>query len=185
MVEWVAVIGGALVVALLIRTFLFANFWIPSASMEPTLMGHPGRHDRVVVNKLSYKLHDVRRGDIVVFAKPPGEADSTAGGQQVKDFIKRVIALPGERVTIQAGAVYVDGKRLAEPYLPAGTVTDGRICGFDIIDYRVPKGTVFVMGDNRSNSRDSRCFASRAIKKSSIVGRAFLRIWPLSDFGGI
>jgi signal peptidase I len=178
-VEWVAVIGGALVIALLIRTYLFANFWIPSASMRPTLM----EQDRVVVNKLSYKIHDVHRGDIIVFEKPPGEPEVTANGRPVKDLIKRVIGLPGEKITIKSNHVFINGRQLAEPYLPAGTTTDGRTCGTDIRNYQIPAKSIFVMGDNRGDSRDSRCFTHHAVSESLIVGRAFARIWPVSKIG--
>lgn len=175
------VIGGALLVAVVIRTFVFTTFWIPSASMEPTLMGE-GRRDRVVVNRLSYKAHDVNRGDIVVFANPPGEPSIAVGGRAVKELIKRVVALEGETVELRDGRVYVDGKRLDESYLPDGTRTEP-IC--NQTRFEVPEDSVFVMGDNRANSRDARCFAAHSIEESSIVGRAFVRIWPLSEIGGL
>jgi signal peptidase I len=178
-VEWVAVIAGALLIALLIRTYLFANFWIPSASMHPTLV----EQDRVVVNKLSYKIHPVGRGDIVVFKKPAGLPTDEANGRPVKDLIKRVIGLPGEKMTIKSNHVYINGRQLDEPYLPPGTTTDGRSCGTEFRNYQIPAGSVFVMGDNRTNSQDSRCFTHHAVSEKSIVGRAFFRIWPLSKFG--
>jgi signal peptidase I len=106
--EWILVIGGALVVALLIRTFLFQAYEIPSPSMVDTL----NVGDRVLVNKLSYKLHDVHRGDVVVFKRPPGEPDP-----QIKDLIKRVIGLPGETLVFRDCRVFVDGKALVEPYV--------------------------------------------------------------------
>src|ERR1700709_896263 len=89
MLEWIGVIVGALVVAFVIRTFLFGAYVIPTGSMEPTL--HASPKDRVLVNKLSYHLHDIHRGDVVVFKRPPGESDKT-----IDDLIKRVVALPGE-----------------------------------------------------------------------------------------
>jgi signal peptidase I len=177
-VEWVVVLVVALVVALVIRTFLFATFWIPSASMQPTLV----EQDRVVVNKLSYRLHDVNRGDVIVFERPPGEAVITENGREVKDLIKRVVALEGETVTVRDGDVFVDGRLLDEPYLPDGTVTPNT-CGFTTTT--VPENAVFVLGDNRSNSSDARCFAEHAVAESSIVGRAFVRIWPFSNLGGL
>jgi signal peptidase I len=165
-VEWALVIGGALVVALLIRTFLLAAFYIPSPSMVPTLE----EGDRVLVNKLSYKLHDVNRGDIVVFERPESEPD-----QGIEDYIKRVIALPGEVVEGRQGQVIVNGRQLEEPYLPDGAQTS------DFGPETVPSGRVWVMGDNREVSVDSRRFG--AIPTSKIVGRAFVRIWPLSHLG--
>ena len=112
--EWGAVIVGALIAALIIKTFLFQAFYIPSGSMEDTLQVG----DRVLVNKLSYQFGDIDRGDIVVFHKP-----ETAGESDVDDFIKRVIALPGETISAADGVVYIDGRPLAEPYLEPGVVT--------------------------------------------------------------
>ena len=164
--EWVGVIVGALLVALLIKTFLLQAFYIPSRSMEPTLrIG-----DRVLVNKLSYKVHDINRGDIVVFERPKDEPPDA-----IKDLIKRVIGLPGETVSTQNGQVYIDGRPLDEPYLPAGTVTD------NLPPTKVPDDEVFVMGDNRGDSRDSRYFGP--IDEGLIVGRAFVRIWPVTHLG--
>lgn len=180
-VEWVAVIAGAVVVALLVRTFLFTTFWIPTGSMEPTLMGSP-RKDRVIVNRLSYKLHDVNRGDIVVFDVPDGEPVMSVEGQQVNELIKRVVGLPGETVTLRDGRVYIDGTLLEEDYLPDGTRTEAS-CG--VSTFEIPEGHVFVMGDNRGGSRDARCWRDPALDEDAIVGRAFFRIWPLSVLGGI
>jgi signal peptidase I len=165
-VEWIAVIGGALVVALVIKTFLFQAFYIPSASMDPTLKVG----DRVLVNKLSYKLHDVNRGDLVVFERPPNEPES-----EIKDLIKRVIALPGENVEGRDGRIFIDGEPLPEDYLPDGVFTT------DFGPQFVPEDSVFVMGDNRTDSRDSRVFG--AISVDLIVGRAFVRVFPLGDLG--
>ncbi|MDQ1521577.1 MAG: signal peptidase [Actinomycetota bacterium] len=161
-IEWVLLIGAALVIALVIKTFLFQAFYIPSESMVPTLKVH----DRVLVNKLSYKLHPVHRSDIVVFTKPKGELSN------IKDLVKRVVALPGETVEGRDGHVYVDGKRLDEPYLPPGITTQA------FPARPIPSNAVWVMGDNRGQSEDSRVFGP--ILKSSIVGRVFVRIWPLT-----
>lgn len=167
-VEWTVLIGSALVIALLIQRFAFQPFWIPSASMYPTLQ----EGDRVIVNKLSYKLHDVHRGDIVVFEAPPGE-----GSPSIKDFVKRVVGLPGDEVDVHDGHVYIDGEQLPENYLPEGTITTP---GAQELPMEVPAGSVFVMGDNRSDSRDSREFGP--IPESSVVGRVFVRLWPLNRF---
>jgi signal peptidase I len=164
-VEWVLLIGAALVIALLIKTFLVQAFYIPSESMVPTLKVN----DRVLVNKLSYKMHGIHRGDIVVFTKPPNETS------QIKDLIKRVIALPGDTVAGQTGHVYINGRQLTEPYLPAGITTD------NFGPVKIPPGDIWVMGDNRPDSQDSRFFGP--IRESSVVGRAFVRIWPLSRIG--
>jgi len=163
-IEWIAIVAGAFIVAFLIKTFLLQAFFIPSASMEPTL----SVGDRVLVNKLSYDLHDVNRGDLIVFERPPGESAA-----EVKDLIKRVIAVAGETIETRDGVVYIDGRRLREPYLVNGTVTGA------ISETRVPEGHVFVMGDNRGDSRDSRSFG--AIDESLIIGRAFIRVWPVGN----
>ncbi|MEO7836096.1 MAG: signal peptidase I [Acidimicrobiales bacterium] len=163
--EWVAIVGGALLAALVIKTFLFQAFFIPSESMLPTLE----KQDRVLVNKLSYRLHKVNRGDVLVFERPPNEAGV------IRDLIKRVVALPGETVEGKNGRIYIDGEALREPYLPRATTTS------TFGPETIPTDHIWVMGDNRSNSSDSRVFGS--IPTSSIVGRAFVRVWPLNALG--
>jgi signal peptidase I len=163
-VEWVLVIGGALLLALIIRTFLIAAFYIPSGSMLDTLH----KNDRVLVNKLSYKLHDVHRGDVIVFERPPAELDTS-----INDLIKRVIGLPGETIEVRDCKVIVDGRFLEEPYIDRPWT---RTCTFGPIT--VPDGQVFVMGDNRDDSEDGRVFGP--IDEDLIVGRAFVLIWPLT-----
>jgi signal peptidase I len=179
-IEWTVLIVAALVIAFLIKTFLFQAFYIPSESMVPTLKVG----DRVLVNKLSYDLHDVHRGDIVVFKAPP---QAEAGN--IKDLVKRVIGLPGDVVEARDGTgaicdtedltkqchVYVNDRRLGEPYLPAGTTT------VNLPQTTVPAGHLFMMGDNRSASRDSRYFGT--IAKSAVIGRVFVRIWPPKSIG--
>ena len=165
-IEWTVLLGTALVIALLIRTFLVQPFYIPTESMYPTLK----KNDRVLVNKLSYRMHDVHRGDVVVFNAPEGEQ---TGG--IKDLIKRVIGLPGDSVEGRDGHVYVDGHLLEEPYLRDSVITT------DFGPQEIPAGSIWVMGDNRTQSRDSRFFGP--IKESSIVGRAFVRLWPPSRLG--
>ena len=174
-IEWGSVIVGALILAVLVRTFLFGAYYIPSPSMEPTL----SIGDRIVVNKVSYRLHDVNRGDLVVFA-PTGMA-ATEG---IDDLIKRVIGLPGETVTVVDGRVLIDGGMLVEPYLADPHSTNDLVAVPWCLDgglakCTVPAGHVFVMGDNRSNSRDSRIFGP--VPLDSIAGRAFVRFWPLGS----
>ncbi|MGH9227729.1 MAG: signal peptidase I [Acidimicrobiales bacterium] len=167
--EWLGVIGGGIAIALLVEAFLIQAFWIPSPSMEHTLdVG-----DRVLVNKLSYKLHDVHRGDVVVFERPPGA--STGEDGEIKDLIKRVIAVGGDTIEAREGAVYVNGELIDEDYLEPGTPTD------NLPLTTIPDGRVFVMGDNRTNSEDSRIFGP--IDEDDIVGRAFLRVLPITDIG--
>jgi signal peptidase I len=183
--EWGILIVVAIVIAIVIKTFLFQAFYIPSASMVPTLeVG-----DRVLVNKLSYDFHDVHRGDIVVFAAEPNVRWHRAG---IDDLVKRVIALPGETITqCETDRVCIDGRLLNESYLPK---VNGQVipttnmssipgCAADSPPNgcKVPAGDVFVMGDNRTNSQDAR--ANGPIKESSIVGRVFLRIWPPGRIG--
>ena len=162
-VEWVVIVAAALLAALLIKTFLLQAFYIPSDSMNPTLV----QRDRVLVNKLSYHFHDVHRGDIVVFKRPPGETDP-----KIKDLIKRVIALPGDTVEGRDGQIFIDGRTLKAPYLAKSSPMS------DFPARTIPKGHYWVMGDNRGNSKDSRAFGP--IAKSLIVGRAFIRVWPIS-----
>ncbi|MDQ3978373.1 MAG: signal peptidase I [Actinomycetota bacterium] len=162
-VEWVVIIAGALLVAFLVKTFLVQAFYIPSGSMLPTLE----EQDRVLVNKLSYDLHGVNRGDIVVFESPQADGE-------IKDLIKRVIALPGETIEARDGRVLVDGQPLQESYLGPGITTG------PLEPHTVPPGHYFVMGDNRGNSKDSRFFGP--IPESLIVGRAFVKVWPITHF---
>jgi signal peptidase I len=167
--EWLGVIGGGIAIALLVEAFLIQAFWIPSPSMEPTLdVG-----DRVLVNKLSYKLHDVNRGDVVVFERPPGA--STGENGEIKDLIKRVVAVGGDTIEAKEGDVYVNGERIDEDYLEPGTPTD------NLPLTTIADGRVFVMGDNRTNSEDSRIFG--AIDEDAIVGRAFIRVLPITNIG--
>jgi signal peptidase I len=176
-VEWIVLIGGALLIALIVKTFLFQAFYIPSDSMVPTLK----TNDRVIVNKLSYKLHSVHRGDIVVFKTPKGP-DGNPIDPTIKDLVKRVIGLPGDVVSAKDGKILVNGKVLKESYLPAGTISD--CSGFAAQCFPtgpIPADHYWVMGDNRTQSRDSRYFG--AITKSEIVGRVFVRIWPLTRLG--
>ncbi|HVF15129.1 MAG TPA: signal peptidase I [Acidimicrobiales bacterium] len=161
--EWVVVIVSALLVAFLIKTFLLQAFYIPSPSMTPTL--HVD--DRVLVNKLSYDLHGVDRGDIVVFKSPQQGPE--------KDLIKRVVGLPGDVVEGRDGHVVVNGKELEESYLPDGVQTTN----FDPVT--IGANHYWMMGDNRANSSDSRVFGP--IEESRIIGRAFVKVWPIGSFG--
>ena len=181
--RWIVELAGVVVVAILVavvlRTFVVATYSIPSGSMEPTLQVG----DRIVVNKLSYHLHGVDRGNIVVFTTPPNE---DCAGPPVADLVKRVIGLPGESISLKDGSVYIDGRLLPEPFLPPDVRTD-TYPGPSNNDfalhhaYRIPAGDVFVLGDNRPESCDSRYWGP--IRESSIVGKVDLRIWPLSRIG--
>lgn len=176
--------------ALLIKSFLIQAFYIPSESMVPTL----NIGDRVLVNKVVYKIRDPRRGEVIVFAGENRGAPRTfwqrvrdtltsgLGGKQgpEQDYIKRIIGLPGETVQIDAGRVTItkaDGSTLTldEPYL--AEQKDTQSYG----PYTVPAKSYFVMGDNRANSSDSRSSLG-FIEENEIIGRAFVRIWPLRRF---
>ncbi len=171
--EWLAVLAGALVVALLVQAFLFKAFYIPSESMEPTL--HVG--DRVLVNRFSYDLDDVDRGDIVVFERP-----ESWGSADVDDLIKRVIGLPGEEITFEDNQVHVDGEAIEEPWLPDGTRQDRP---WEACDPSCELGPdeIFVLGDNRDNSEASNRHGPLDFDR--VIGHAIIRVWPLGDFGGI
>ncbi|MGI8984965.1 MAG: signal peptidase I [Acidimicrobiales bacterium] len=181
--ELALLVVTALVIAVVVKSFVAQAFYIPSGSMLPQLR----INDRVVVSKVSYRLHDPRRGDIVVF-DAPGDVDEGDGSAlpvrvvrsivqsiglaapSTDEYIKRVVALPGERVEAHGGRVLVEGRELVEPYLPGGTSTS------DFSAVVVPPGTVWVMGDNRANSADSRVFGP--VPRSTVVGRAVARVWP-------
>jgi signal peptidase I len=176
---------GALIVAVLVKSFLIQVFWIPSGSMEETLQ----IGDRVIVNKLSYRIGDPGRGDVIVFEPETFEHESVATkvsrnllesvGLRTpqSDLIKRVIGLPGETVEIHDNHVYVDGNPIDEPYLADGLVMR------DQGPWEVPASHYFVMGDNRNSSNDSRVFG--AIARDRIVGRAFSVVWPPSRWSGL
>jgi signal peptidase I len=180
-VELVGVVIVAILVAVLLRTFVVATYSIPSGSMEPTLQVG----DRIVVDKLSYHLHGVDRTNIVVFSTPPNE---NCAGPPVADLVKRVIGLPGETISLQDGSVYINGRLLPEPFLPPAIRTDTypgpSNNGYALHHpYRIPAGEVFVMGDNRPESCDSRYWGP--IRESTIVGKVDMRIWPMSRIGFI
>ena len=169
------VFAAATLITLVVQLTTAQVYAIPSASMTPTLeVG-----DRVLVNKWAYRFGDPRRGDIVVFTRPKG-------AENVDDhLIKRVIAQPGETVTITDNHVLVDGIALDEPYLAQGTLTQpvgDHLCTPEA-PCIVPAGHLWVMGDNRNDSVDSRYFD--AIPISSVVGQAVFRVWPVGRFGSL
>jgi len=172
--DWIIVLVVALVVALGIRTYVLQQFYISGPSMETTLY----QPNRVLVNKLSYRLHEVNRGDVVVFDRV------TSNGETIQhdDLIKRVIGLAGEKISISKCVVYVNKVALKEPYLDSrDTEQDDLIerCRQpEMAEVVVPARQVFVLGDNRPQSMDSRMFG--AVDKNRIVGRAFVVLWPLS-----
>ena len=172
--DWVIVLVVALVVALGIRTYVLQQFYISGPSMETTLY----QPNRVLVNKLSYRLHDVKRGDVGVFDRVTSNGESI----QHDDLIKRVIGLPGEKISISKCVVYVNKVALKEPYLDSRDTEqedlNERCRQPEMAELVVPAKQVFVLGDNRPQSMDSRMFGS--VDKNRIVGRAFVVLWPLS-----
>jgi signal peptidase I len=183
LVELAILVVLALVASLLVRSHVAQVFSIPSSSMEPQLL--PG--DRVLVSRTAYRLHDANRGDIIVFDAPSSipvdqpllegiakDALESVGLREPgeDELIKRVVGLPGETISAREGQVVVDGHRVVEPYLPDGVTTD------DFGPVEVPAGHVFVLGDNRGSSADSRVIGPVAV--GTIVGRAVARIWPPS-----
>jgi signal peptidase I len=182
--EDIALVAVAIAVAVVVRALVAQAYYIPSASMVPQLH----IDDRVVVSRTAYHLHPPRRGDIVVFKAPPSlDTGRSGSGNPLSSFfrslgsalgviedqtvlIKRVIALPGETVSAHGGHVYVGQDVVVEPYLPPGVITS------DFGPVKVPPGEIWVMGDNRGNSEDSRFFG--AIPVHTVIGRAIWKVWP-------
>ena len=173
----------AIIVTLVVKAVLAQAFYIPSESMEPQLR----ERDRVIVSRTAYRLHDPHRGDIIVFPSPavPAEDEGLVEGlvhdvlESValrdpgdRELIKRVVGLPGEMIEGRDGGVLINGRPLVEPYLSADVVTSA------FGPLQVPAGHVFVMGDNRTNSHDSRFGDIGFIDVDTIVGRAIARVWP-------
>jgi signal peptidase I len=175
-VEYIVLAVVAVAVALLIQAFLVKPYRIPSASMEDTLL----IGDRVLVDRISWRFTQPARGDIVVFHSP------IAGPV----LIKRIIGLPGDEISLNGGSVYINGKRLSEPYVrrvngqqePSQPFSNGLPWSLQA-PYKVPAGSYFLMGDNRTDSGDSREFGP--IKRGRFVGRAFARYWPPGRIGGL
>ncbi|MGQ0670659.1 MAG: signal peptidase I [Actinomycetota bacterium] len=178
----------SLLMALLLKTFLVQAFFIPSGSMVPTLE----TGDRVLVNKVVYHLRDIHRGDVIVFRDPTPEDASNRNAIEAflhwlteglgftqpedEDFIKRVIGLPGETLQARGGVVYVNGEPIDEPYLAPSTRTE------DFGPVAVPADSMFMMGDNRGSSIDSRGSLG-FVPMDKVVGEAFVIMWPPSRLG--
>jgi signal peptidase I len=159
------VVIPAILLFLLINTFFIESRFVPTPSMVPTI----GTRDWFLSNKTAYWFQLPQRGQIIVFA-PPQRL------HMKEDFVKRIIGLPGETIQVTKGVVYIDGKALAEPY-----ITADRAPIQDFGPYRVPEGQLFMMGDNRNNSADSREWGPLPLE--NIKGRAWWRYWPLERMG--
>lgn len=191
------VLVGALILSVLVRTFLVQAFYVPSQSMENTLMPN----DRIIASKITTRFSGVGRGEVVVFKDPGGWLPPTAVSRSPistafefigllpsssgDDLVKRVIGIAGDHVMCcnAAGQIVLNGVGLQEPYLKAGAGTDQ--VPFDIV---VPPNSVFVMGDNRSQSADSRFHMSTnegAVPLDAVVGRVLLKVWPIDSFGTV
>ena len=178
-VDWIVTIVGAVAIVLAIKAWVVNPYRIPSSSMEPTLhcarpaAGCESRFsDRVLANRFIYRFRDPRRGEVVVFETPPrARVECGAGGT----FVKRIVGLPGETVQVRlrrgSAYVFIDGRRLDEPYLEQ----DRRDIGPEE-RFRVPQNHYFVMGDNRSQSCDSRVWGS--VPESNLIGPVFMTYWP-------
>jgi len=174
--EYVILAVVAIAMALLIQAFLVKPYRIPSESMENTLL----IGDRVLVDRISWRFSEPERGDIVVF-HPPGPGPV---------LIKRIVGMPGDTLALRDGAVYVDGRRLSEPYVrhvddrpePTEPFDTGLSWALQQ-PCKVPVGSYFLMGDNRTDSKDSRDFGP--VARGKLVGRAFARYWPPGRLGGL
>ncbi|MEI6404547.1 MAG: signal peptidase I [Actinomycetes bacterium] len=197
--EFVTVVGTALVLSVLVRTFLIQAFYVPSESMQNTLL----KNDRIIVSKISSKITGIHRGNVVVFHDPgqwlgdgfPNPYDTPLGrvlqfvgivpSNSGNDLVKRVIGVGGDKIKCcdVQGRIEVNGVGATEPYIKPGSPTDQ--VTFEVL---VPEGSVFVMGDNRGNSEDSRFHLelnNGMVPLKDVVGRVSVKVWPLSRMGGI
>ncbi|MBE0429244.1 MAG: signal peptidase I [Thermoleophilia bacterium] len=161
--EIVGILAGAVALAFVLQAYLVKPFQIPSESMEPTI----GPGDRILVNRLAYRYGTIERGDVIVF-KSPQDPDV--------DFVKRVIAVAGDTVEVKQGLVILNGEPLIEPYVqaPDSSTFPSR---------QIPEDAVFVMGDNRRNSDDSRFWQPPWLPLDNVIGEAFIKYWPPERIG--
>lgn len=169
LIEWLLIVLVAIIVSVGLRTYAFQTFYIPSPSMNPTLQDG----DRIIVNKLAVDFGTINRGDILVFKAPPTEDCSTI---HVTDLVKRVIGLPGDKLYSVGNTIYVNGTALDEAW-PHVDPLGGEIAPASN-PVVVAANHYFMMGDNQTWSCDSRYWGS--IPRSSVIGKALLRIWPFS-----
>ncbi|MGI5997238.1 MAG: signal peptidase I [Lutispora sp.] len=164
-ISWIKLIATAFIIAFVLKTFIFQIAYVKGPSMEPTL--YEGQI--LIVSKLNYRIGAPKRGDIVVLSD----------NLEHKDLIKRVIGLPGEKIDIRDGFVYINGELLEEKYISVPTYE----YGFE--GSKVPEDKYFVLGDNRPESRDSRSGSLGFVERENIMGKAVFRLWPLNKIGTI
>ena len=172
MFEWGIILLAALVVSVGLRTFAFQTFYIPSGSMEPTLLVG----DRIIVDKLAVDWGTINRGDVLVFKAPPTE---DCGGSPVVDLVKRVIGLPGDKLYSVGDVIYVNGQKFAENWPHTEPIGNSIAPASNPVV--VSANHYFMMGDNHSDSCDSRMWGT--IPRSDVIGKAFLRVWPITRAG--
>jgi signal peptidase I len=180
-IDWIVTIAGAIAIVLAIKAWVINPYRIPSSSMEPTLhCARPGSgcesrfSDRVLANRFIYHFRKPHRGDIIVFKTPPlAKQRCGAGGT----FVKRLIALPGERWEEKNGFIFINGKKLIEPYVKS----DRRDTGTSYPIRTIPKGMYFMMGDNRTQSCDSREWGP--VPRKNLIGEVFAVYWPPNRIG--
>jgi signal peptidase I len=183
-IDWVFTLAGAVVIVLALKAWVVNPYRIPSSSMEPTL--HCARpeigceaatSDRVLANRFIYHFRDPRRAEIAVFHAPPNAQLRCPGGGGV--YVKRIIGLPGDRWEERQGVVYIDGRKLAEPYVRPGRRDhqSRRLSELAPGATRIPAGMYLMMGDNRRQSCDSRVWG--LVPRKRIIGEVFLTYWPL------
>ena len=191
--SWIVELGKTMILsvflALGIRTLVAEARWIPSGSMEPTLHGVQDQWeaDKIIVDKVKYKFANPQRGDIVVFSPP----ETVQNNPKREAFIKRVIGLPGEKVELRAGKVYINGNPLQENvYLSSSVRTFVEACNstgpqppFLAKPEVIPPNSYLMLGDNRGSSYDGRCWG--VVPRDNIIGRAVVRFWPLNKIGSI
>ncbi|NJP40510.1 signal peptidase I [Oscillospiraceae bacterium HV4-5-C5C] len=171
--DWLKYILLALILGLFLTDFVFQRNEVVGSSMYPTLVSG----DQLWVEKIGPRLHGPSQGEIITFT-----IHEDAGSQTDEDLVKRVIGLPGQHVEIKGGQVYIDGQLLAEPYLPQGTVTEVTSL-MPYTDVTLEADEYYVLGDNRSGSRDSRYFGP--IRREQLIGYVWIRVLPLDRFGQV
>lgn len=154
-------------VFLFIRPFVIQAFFIPSPSMYPTLR----EGDHILVNKFVYRFREPHVGEIIVFKAPPNASDDNTE----RDFIKRLVGVPGDTVEVKEGALFRNGKRMKESYLEEKEIT------YSMPAMKIPEGRLFVLGDNRNDSRDSHWWGT--LERKRVIGKAMVRFWPLDRWG--